>query len=76
MSKALVLIAPGFEEIEFCVPVDILRRGDVEVTIASILGQSSYSINHCLHSENHRISKFRDIMLSLNLPVGNKQSFI
>ena len=35
-KKALCLIAPGFEEIEFVTPVDILRRAGVHVTIASI----------------------------------------
>ncbi len=34
MKKALLLLAPGFEEIEAVTVVDILRRGDVEVTIA------------------------------------------
>ena len=48
MSKALVLIAPGFEEIEFTVPVDILRRGGVDVTIASILGQFILFFIPCL----------------------------
>lgn len=38
-TKALVLIAPGFEEVEFTTPVDILRRGGVNVKIASILGE-------------------------------------
>lgn len=37
-SRALVCIAPGFVEVEFTVPVDILRRGGVDVKIASILG--------------------------------------
>ena len=38
-KRALVCLAPGFEEIEFTAPVDILRRGGVDVKIASILGQ-------------------------------------
>ena len=38
-KKALCLIAPGFEDIEFVTPVDILRRAGVNVTIASIAGQ-------------------------------------
>ena len=36
MSKALVLLAPGFEEIESASIVDILRRCGVEVTIAGL----------------------------------------
>ena len=35
-SKALVLLAPGFEEIESASIVDILRRCGIEVTIAGL----------------------------------------
>ncbi|MCP8311656.1 MAG: DJ-1/PfpI family protein [Candidatus Methylarchaceae archaeon HK01B] len=36
MTKALVLIAPGFEEIEASTIVDILRRCNIEVTMAGL----------------------------------------
>src|SRR4030042_5083557 len=36
MSKALVFLAPGFEEIETPTVVDVLRRSGVEVTVASL----------------------------------------
>ena len=41
-KRALVCIAPGFEEVEFTVPVDILRRGGVDVKIATILGSFQF----------------------------------
>lgn len=36
MKPILVLMAPGFEEIELCAPVDILRRLDFEVVTAGV----------------------------------------
>ena len=34
--QALLLVATGNEEIEFCALVDVLRRADVEVTVSSV----------------------------------------
>lgn len=40
-KRALVIVFDGVEEIEALTPVDILRRADVEVTIASVDGSAS-----------------------------------
>lgn len=42
MSRALVLLADGFEEIECATVVDVLRRGEVEVLLAGIDGNREY----------------------------------
>ena len=39
MKPLIVLLAPGFEEIEFSAPVDILRRLEVPVTTAGVKGR-------------------------------------
>ena len=40
MAKVYVFLANGFEDVEALIPVDVLRRGGVEVTTVSITGDS------------------------------------
>ena len=36
MSRAMVILAPGCEEMEAVISIDVLRRGGVNVTVASL----------------------------------------
>jgi 4-methyl-5(b-hydroxyethyl)-thiazole monophosphate biosynthesis len=36
MKTVLMILAPGFEELEFAAPYDILKRGGLQVTVASV----------------------------------------
>ena len=40
MAKVYVFLANGFEDVEALIPVDVLRRGGVEVKTVSITGDS------------------------------------
>ncbi|NPD91829.1 DJ-1 family glyoxalase III [Xylanibacter muris] len=46
MSKALVFMADGFEDIEALATVDILRRGGIDVTTVSITGHKDVESAH------------------------------
>ena len=46
MSKAIVFLADGLEECEGLLVVDILRRGGVEVTTASVNGSTKVVSSH------------------------------
>ncbi len=51
MAKAYVFLAKGFEDIEALIPVDIWRRGDVEVTTVSITGERTVTSAHGVNIE-------------------------
>ena len=45
-AKALIVLADGFEDVEAVTPVDVLRRGGVEVVTASLSGDRKVRSAH------------------------------
>ncbi len=73
MSKVLVPLATGFEEIEAMTIIDILRRADVAVTIAGlgkkqVAGAHGVKVQADSHIEDMSSSDFDMIVLPGGLP--------
>lgn len=71
MPNALVLLAPGFEEIEAVTIIDLLRRAEVEVTVAGLeLDSVTGSHNISVIPDAHYLDVYPDIFDILILPGG------
>ncbi len=73
MSKVLVPLATGFEEIEALSIVDVLRRADVEVVIAGldkkqVVGAHGVKVQADVHIKDAKSSEFDMIVLPGGLP--------
>lgn len=73
MSKVLVPLAMGFEEIEAMTIIDILRRAEVEVVIAGlgkkqVIGAHDVKVQTDMHIEDVNSSDFDMIVLPGGLP--------
>ena len=72
MAKVYVFLANGFEDVEALIPVDVLRRGGVEVVTVSITGSQVVETAHRVRIEADRLFEecdFSDADL-LMLPGG------
>jgi protein deglycase len=76
MSKVLVLLAPGFEEIEAVTIIDILHRAEIEVIVAglekeSVTGSHNISIKCDIFYKNLNIDEFDFLVLPGGQPGTN-----
>ena len=76
MSKVLVLLSPGFEEIEAVTIIDILRRAEIDVTTAGlekniVTGSHSISIKCDMYYKNVKIEDFDLLVLPGGQPGTN-----
>lgn len=62
MKKALVFLAPGFEEVETITIVDVLRRGNVAVDLVSITDELLLTGSHDIAIRaDKRLSEINDL---------------
>jgi len=76
MSKVLVLLSPGFEEIEAVTIIDILRRAEIETTVAGlekkmIKGSHNISIKCDIYYRDVKIDEFEFLVLPGGQPGTN-----
>jgi 4-methyl-5(b-hydroxyethyl)-thiazole monophosphate biosynthesis len=76
VKKVLVYLAPGFEEIEAVTMIDLLRRADIDVTVAgleegSITGSHGISILSDVNYETIDVDNFDYLLLPGGQPGTN-----
>ena len=76
MSKVLVFLAPGFEEIEAVTIIDILCRGEIKVVVAglekeSVTGSHNISIKCDIFYKDLNIDEFDFLVLPGGQPGTN-----
>ncbi|MDR1008591.1 MAG: DJ-1/PfpI family protein [Campylobacteraceae bacterium] len=73
MSRVLVPLADGFEEIEAIAVIDVLRRGGVEVVTASLLEQSAKGANNVVVTADTLLEDVKESDFDMIvLPGGNE----
>ena len=76
MSKVLVLLSPGFEEIEAVTIIDILRRADIDVMVSGlekdmVTGSHNISVKCDEYYKDINIKEYKYIVLPGRQPGTN-----
>lgn len=70
---ALVILAPGFEEIEAITPIDVLRRAGIEVTVAGTVSGPITAARQTRHLADVDLDTVKDKTFDIViLPGGNE----
>jgi 4-methyl-5(b-hydroxyethyl)-thiazole monophosphate biosynthesis len=69
-KKALIVLAPGFEETEAIVPMDALRRSEIDVTIAGLGGQMVTGAHGVTVKADVVFADYKDIPDAVVFPGG------
>lgn len=71
--RAVLLLAPGFEEVEAVTPIDFLRRADIEVTVLSVKAEGGLEVSSARQLRllaDQEIGNYTDTPEALVLPGG------
>ena len=69
-KKALVVLAEGFEEVEAVTPIDILRRCEVEVTVAGLKAEIITGAHNVAIKTDIMFEQYEEMPDALILPGG------
>ena len=73
MSKVFVFLAEGFEESEAVVPIDLMRRADIDVTTVSITEDAMVLSSHGIPVKaDATIGSLKELADAIFLPGGKK----
>ena len=69
-KKALVILADGFEEIEATAPIDILRRAEIQVTVAGLKDKTVTGAHGLKFQADIILNQYQEVPDAVILPGG------
>ena len=72
MKKAIIILAPLFEEIEAITPIDLLRRAEIDLTVASIYETEVKSARNLKVIADTRLAEVKQDIFDIVIIPGGK----